>query len=52
MENCKVLPENFADNLNRLSDDLLIHTDKVNDDIEIILYELRKISEEVVISII
>ena len=48
-ENCKVLPENFADNLNRLSDDLLIHTDKVNYDIEIIISELKRVLTEVII---
>ncbi|MBD5160321.1 MAG: DUF4037 domain-containing protein [Ruminococcus sp.] len=48
-ENCKVLPENFEDNLNQLSDDLLIHTDKVNNDIEIIISELKKVLTEVII---
>lgn len=48
-ENCTVLPDNFENNLNRLSDDLLIHTDKVNYDIEIILSELKKVLAEVII---
>ena len=43
MKYCSVLPNNFEANLNRLSDDLPLCTDKVNDDINIILTELKKV---------
>lgn len=42
-EYCKVLPDNFEDNLNQLFDDLPLCTDKINNDIEIILSELKKV---------
>ena len=43
MKYCSILPSNFEANLNYLFDDLSLCTDKINDDIKIILAELKKV---------
>lgn len=43
MKYCSVLPYNFEDNLNQLFNDLPLCTDTVNNDIKIILSELKKV---------
>ena len=48
-ENCTILPDNFENNLNQLFDDISLCTDKVNNDIKIILSELQRVLAEVII---
>ncbi|MBR1740616.1 MAG: DUF4037 domain-containing protein [Lachnospiraceae bacterium] len=43
MKNCSELPANFEENLNRLFDDLYGHTERVNEDLQTIALELKKI---------
>lgn len=42
-QNCTILPDNFESNLNQLFDDLSISTDKIIDDLNIIVIELKKV---------
>ncbi len=42
-KNCTRLPKDFEENLNRLFDDMYVYPDKVNEDIQKIITELRKI---------
>ncbi len=39
--NCDILPNRFEDNLNRLFDDMIIHSDSLNNDIEAIVSALK-----------
>lgn len=40
-QRCTILPNNFETNLNRLFDDMLVHTEKLNEDIKDIITELK-----------
>ena len=40
---CKLLPANFESNLNQLFNDLFITKEKVMADIDILIFELKKI---------
>lgn len=40
-QRCIILPNNFETNLNRLFDDMLVHTEKLNEDIKDIITELK-----------
>lgn len=42
-QQCKVLPNNFEANLNKLFDNMMIHSDKIKKDIENIISELKEI---------
>ncbi len=44
-KNCTVLPENFEENLNRLFYDMSANTDNISGDIDLIIEELKKITE-------
>lgn len=44
-QNCAVLPENFEENLNTLFYDMSANTDKISDDIDLIIEELKKITK-------
>ena len=41
--NCKILPNRFEENLNRLFDDMLIHSDKLAEDLNDIISELKSV---------
>lgn len=41
-KNCKILPNNFEENINRLFADLYTDYDRIKDDIEVIIRELEK----------
>lgn len=43
LKNCKVLPKNFEDNLNRLYKDMFSHTEYIESDLDSILNELEKV---------
>ncbi|MDE6020059.1 MAG: DUF4037 domain-containing protein, partial [Ruminococcus sp.] len=40
-QRCTILPNNFENNLNRLFDDMLLNTEKLNEDIKDIITELN-----------
>lgn len=42
-QRCTTLPSNFESNLNQLFDDLMINTNKIIDDINMIISELKKV---------
>ena len=42
-ENCRILPANFEENLNKLFDDLYVHTDDVTIDLKNIIVRLQEI---------
>lgn len=42
-QQCTILPNDFETNLNRLFDDMMIHTEKVNEDIKDIIIELKSL---------
>jgi hypothetical protein len=42
-QNCKLLPERFEENLNRLFDDMLTHSDRLTDDLDDIISELKSV---------
>ena len=41
-KNCRVLPKNFEENLDRLFDDMAGNGDRISDDIDKIIHELKK----------
>jgi len=40
---CKILPANFEENINQLYADLFTNLDKVNEDVDAIIVELKKV---------
>ena len=40
---CTILPEHFEENLNRLFDDMLIHSDNLTEDLNAIILELKSV---------
>lgn len=42
-QNCAILPDRFEENLNRLFDDMLIHNDKLTEDLNEIISELKNV---------
>lgn len=42
-QQCTILPNNFETNLNRLFDDMLVHTEKLNEDIKDIITDLKEV---------
>lgn len=42
-QQCAVLPNNFEDDLNKLFDDMLVNTEKLNEDIKNIITELEAV---------
>ena len=42
VRNCKVLPDRFEENLDRLFDDMLVNRDRLGDDLNEIISELKK----------
>ena len=43
VQNCELLPERFEENLNRLFDDMLTHSDKLTEDLNDIVLELKSV---------
>ncbi len=44
-EKCSILPDNFEENLNRLLTDLFTHPEKIGEDTENIIMELKKVTD-------
>lgn len=42
-EKCKILPDNFEENINHLFGDLFNHKEKIDEDLEKIIFELKKV---------
>ncbi|MBR1816210.1 MAG: DUF4037 domain-containing protein [Lachnospiraceae bacterium] len=42
-QQCTILPNNFEANLNKLFDDMLIQTEKLNEDLKVIITELNEV---------
>ncbi len=43
VQNCKILPNRFEENLNRLFDDILTHSDRLTEDLDEIISELKSV---------
>lgn len=43
LQKCKVLPNNFKENIDKLYKDLFVNLDNVNSDLEVIILELKKV---------